>query len=287
LGSPLSAHALVGGPGVAANGADSPWSGVGSLSVAGGYFTGTLIAPGYVLTAAHLVAGRDPSSVSFQVNAGTSYTIAATEIFVNPGYTGTSAGNVAGDPTAHDDIAIIKLANAVTPDIPIYSLYGGNLQSKDMTFVSFAGSATTKKTGENVADLLFADAAGTKETYLFDYDGPDLTTNRIGANIAANGTLGATREATIVGGDSGSAAFVYANGQWQLAGINTFQATFGAGPSQSGEYGTGGGGIVLSSYAAWIDSVVITPVPEPHSWLMLLAGLGMFGVASLRRANRF
>ena len=283
LATPLSAFALVGGAGVAANGADSPWAGVGSLSIAGGYFTGTLIAPGYVLTAAHLVAGRDPSTVSFQVNAGSSYTIAASQIYVNPGYTGTPSGNAAGDPTNHDDIAIIKLSSAVSSDVPVYNLYTGNLQGKNMTFVSYSGSATTKRTGENAADFLFADTTGTKEVYLFDYDGPDLTTNRIGANIAANGTLGANREASIVGGDSGSSAFVNVNGEWQLAGINTFEATFAAGPTASGQYGTGGGGIVLASQSSWINSVVVTPVPEPQTWLLLLAGLGLVGRVAARR----
>lgn len=282
---PLGAFALVGGAGVAPNSADSPWSGVGSLSVAGSKFTATLIAPGYVLTAAHVAAGADLSTVSFQVNAGTSYAISASQIFVNPGYTGNSNGNVPGDPTKHDDLAIIKLSTAVSADVPVYNLYTGNLQSKNLTFVSYAGSITSKTTGENRADVLFADAAGTAETYLFDYDGPDLSTNRIGANIASNGTLGANREASFVGGDSGSSAFVNVHGQWQLAGINTFAAIFSAGPTTSGQYGTGGGGIVLSAYSSWINSVVLTPVPEPQTWLMLLVGLGLLGCASRRHAS--
>lgn len=279
---PLSAAALVGGSGVAPNTVNSPWSGVGSLNVAGSKFTGTLIAPGYVLTAAHVAAGVDPSSISFQINAGTSYSISASQIFVNPGYTGTTNGNVAGDPTSHADLAIIKLSSPVS-DVPFYSLFGGNLQGKDLTFVSYAGSATSKTTGENRADVLFADYSGTKQTYLFDYDGPDLSTNRIGANIAANGTLGSDREASLVSGDSGSSAFVKVGGQWQLAGINTFEAMFSAGPAISGQYGTGGGGIVLSAYSSWINSVVATPVPEPETWLMFLVGLGLVGGLRGRR----
>ena len=114
---------------------------------------------------------------------------------------------------------------------------------------------------------------------MFDYDGPNPTPNYLGG-----GTLGANREASLVQGDSGSSAFVYANGQWQLAGINTFQVMFAQGQT-SGQYGTGGGGIVLASYSPWINSVVLAPVPEPQTWLLLLAGLGVLGRVLLRRAR--
>ncbi len=278
LVAPLSALALVGGSGVASNAADSPWSGVGSLSVNGSTFTATLIAPGYVLTAAHVAAGQDPSKISFQINAGTSYAIGASQVFVNPGYTGSAAGNAPNDPTNHADLAVIKLSSDAPADVPIYKLFDGNLLNSRLTFVSFAGSTTQKLTGENMVDGVFADLSGVSQTYLFDFDGPDLLSNRLGG-----GTLGASVEASLVGGDSGSAAFVNVNGQWELAGINSFEATFSAGPLTSGSYGTGGGGIVLSSYASWIDSIVVTPVPEPTEWLMLLAGLGVIGSASRRR----
>jgi hypothetical protein len=103
-----------------------------------------------------------------------------------------------------------------------------------------------------------------------------LTTNYLGG-----ATLGANREASLVQGDSGSAAFVKVNGQWELAGINTFEAFFAGGPTVSGAYGTGGGGVVLSSYLPWITSVMA--VPEPSEWLMLLAGMGLIGGLQRRR----
>lgn len=279
MAAPLSAFALVGGAGADANTVDSPWAGVGSLTVGGNSFTGTLIAPGYVLTAAHVAAGADLSSISFQTHAGATQSYAASEVFINPGYTGTTSGNASGDPTWHSDLAIIRLSGTVASDVPFYSLFSGNLQSKILTFVSYGGSDTVKQTGENVADLLFTGTSGSKETYAFDYDGSDLTSNYLGS-----GTLGANREASLVGGDSGSSAFVKVNGQWQLAGINTFQGYFSAGQT-SGQYGTAGGGVVLSTYASWINSIVVTPVPEPEGWLMLLPGLGLLG-GVLRRRQR-
>lgn len=253
------------------------------MNVGGSLFTGTLIAPGYVLTAAHIVAGAKASDVSFGVNAGSTFNVAASQIYINPDYTNSTLGNVDGDPTNHSDLAIIQLAGPVNADVPYYSLYTGNMQGAVLNFVSFAGSPTDKRTGENVADLLLPNQAGTNQTYVFDFDGPNLNTNRLGTNIPANGTLGANREASLVSGDSGSAAFIYANGQWKLAGINTFELTFATGPSASGAFGTGGGGVAVSGYSDWINSVVIAPVPEPESWALLLGGLLTMGRMVRRR----
>jgi hypothetical protein len=280
LAAPMSATALVGGAGVTANSATSPWNGVGSLNVGGSLFTATMIAPGYLLTAAHVVNGASAGSVSFQVNAGTSYAIGASAIYVNPEYTGTTAGNVAGDATNHNDLAIIKLSGAPGADIPFYSLYSGNLQGADLNFVSFNGSSTAKTTGENIADVLYTNAAGTNQTYLFDFDGPTQATNVMGL-----GTLGATREASLINGDSGSAAFVNVNGEWQLAGINTFEATFGGFTTTYGDFGSGGGGIVLKGYSNWIGSVIATPVPEPETGGMLMLGLASLLGLIKRRAS--
>ena len=283
LAAPIFAHALVGGAGPDPNTANSPWAGVGSLNVGGQQFTAAVIAPGYVLTAAHVLVGSNPKDVSFQLNAGTAESVAATQIFFNPSYTGTTAGNVSTDPTVHADLAIVRLASTTSVGVPNYGLYAGNLLGQDLSFVSYAGSSTTKRTGENTADVVFADAAGLAQTYLFDFDGPDLSTNRLGFNTPTNGTLGANREASLIGGDSGSSAFIQVQGQWQLAGVNTFQASFGEGPATGGAFGTGGGGVVVSSYAPWINRVIATAVPEPQIWAMLMAGLLLTTFGGARR----
>lgn len=278
------AYALSGGEGAAPLEADSPWAGVGSLSVNGQLFTATLIAPGYVLTAAHVVNGASASSVVFQTASGESFSSVASAIYIDPTYTGGTAGNVAGDPTVHGDLAIIKLADA-TQDLSTYNIYTGDLYKQTISMVSFGGSSTQATTGANKVDLLFADASGEDQTYAFDRDGSDLSSNMIGADIPANGSLGNGVEAGIVHGDSGSAAFVYVNGEWQLAGINTFSLLFAGGSTTQGDVGTGGGGIVLASQMAWIQSVITAPVPEPESAWMLLAGLGLIG-SLLRRRQR-
>ena len=58
------AQAIVGGSGVDSNTADSPWAGVGSLSIGGGTYSGALVSDRYVLTAAHVVSGRRPAASS-------------------------------------------------------------------------------------------------------------------------------------------------------------------------------------------------------------------------------
>ena len=282
----MPAWALSGGAGAAELALDSPWTGVGSLNVNGQLFSATLIAPGYVLTAAHVAAGAALSSIRFQTNGGTSFASGASAIYVNPGYTGATTGNLAGDPSVHADLAIIRLSEAAPLSVPVYSVFGGSLSGRTLSLVSYGGSATLATTGANRVDKVFADTQGAAQTYLFDFDGPDLSTNRIGANTLANGTLGAGVEASLVSGDSGSAAFVYANGAWQLAGVNTFQVNFPAGPSSAGSFGTGGGGVTLASQNAWIQSVVLAPVPEPETGWMLLTGLAMLGSLRKTRASR-
>jgi len=277
--------ALTGGAGAAALAPDSPWAGVGSLSVNGQLFSATLIAPGYVLTAAHVAAGADPATVQFQTAGGTTFASGASAIFVNPGYTGSTVGNVVGDPSNHADLAIIRLAQTAPLSVPVYSVYGGSLLGQDLSMVSHGGSATVATTGANQADIVFQDVQGTAQSYLFDYDGPNLSTNRIGSNAPANGTLGSNVEASLIGGDSGSAAFVYANGQWQLAGINTYRVSFAGGSTDPTAFGTGGGGIVLSGQQAWIQSV-ITTVPEPESAWMMLVGLVALGGWTQKVARR-
>jgi hypothetical protein len=87
-------------------------------------------------------------------------------------------------------------------------------------------------------------------------------------------------DATLATGDSGSPSFVNVNGEWRLPGINTFVFTAAI---PDGTKLSGGGGMVLAAYEPWIASV--TAVPEPSSYAMLLAGLGLAGIMARRRAR--
>ena len=283
----LPAHALVGGASDP-NVADSPWAGVGAVSVNGGVFSGALVGSRYVLTAAHVVGGVSPGKVSFVLNAGAgSQVYAAESIIVFPGFTGAQPG--AGG-VWHDDLALIRLATPVDASVPVYGLYGGPLASETVTLVGYGGggdgvngvtsgaNAAVKRVGRNRVDQQFVDDDGgsAQEVFVFDFDGPDASSNVFGPPVKANLTPGETVEAHYAGGDSGSPVFVEDRGVWKIAGIATFNGSTSSSGS-SVKFGAIGGGTVLASYIPWVETTT-TPVPEPHAWLTLLAGLGVIGV---------
>jgi secreted trypsin-like serine protease len=284
LCAPSIAFAIIGGEGVDPNTAASPWAGVGSVLTPYGTFSGTLIAPGYVLTAAHVANSwaSNPSAVTFQLNAGATIRITAQQIYVNPSYTGVAAA----DNIVHNDIAIIRLSDPAPAGVPSYSLYSSAITAgTTMKLVGYgvSGDGTTgatissdpavKRTGGNNADVLLPYGA-THDVYMFDFDGPTFASNAIGMDVLSHASLGENVEGTVGSGDSGGAAFVFDGGAWKLVGVNTFQGSVGIG--DAGFFGSIGGGMLLSAQASWINSVV-APVPEPTALAMLLVGLGLLG----------
>ncbi len=84
------------------------------------------------------------------------------------------------------------------------------------------------------------------------------------------------------GGDSGGPAFVMLNGELMLAANNAFSGTFGG--EVPGTFGTFFGGVIMSSYAAYLQVATagdITFVPEPGS--LALVGLCMLAPLGVRR----
>lgn len=295
LGS-TSALALVGGS-VDSNTADSPWAGVGSITINGSIFSGVMLDSTHVLTAAHVVAGQvnTAGNVSFSLNAGAySQTLSAASISVYSGYTGTTPGS---DGVWHDDLAVVTL-NAPITGVVGYDLYNGSLSGQTITQVAYGqtgdgangvtdnASASVKTVGENRVDRLVVDDDGgsSNEVFMFDFDGPDSSTNFYGAPSPSNKTLGAMIEAQYAGGDSGSPVFVKVNGQWQIAGIGTFNGSTSLSSNSGVLFGSVGGGTIVSSYIPWIQEQMAAPVPEPSAWAMMLVGMGLVG-AAVRRSK--
>lgn len=252
--SALPAFALQGGA-VDPND-NATFAGVGSLTVGGsrgGTYSGVLIAPQYVLTAGHVAGpGSDPSLYTFNVNLDAlppaERTFTVTAITPAPGFGGFVSGQL-----TRKDLSVLRLDRPVPAAVPHYELLTDSLSlGREITLVGYGGTgATTKRQGTNLVEFLDPPAPGaTADVFAYDFD----------ADTAA--------QATVVGGDSGSGAFVNDHGTWKLAGINTFSWE-NPGIPGSGTV-RGGGGMIVSAYAPWIQSVTV--VPEPAAWAMLLPG---------------
>lgn len=269
---PVAARGVVNGE-VDPNTLESPWAGVGSLSVKGRTFTATLVAPDLVLTAAHVVGDAVPGEVVFNLNVGGDLTqrIPAAEVVVHPAYRGFHGARPGGE----YDLALVRLAAPVGGMVPVYGLFESEVPAGAViTFVGYgsagdgvggvaiAGNPAVKRVGQNVAEC-FAwtlerdncgipalTSLGPRALYLFDFDPP-------GSRSALP-----AGEATLAGGDSGSPMFVRAGGVWHLAGVNTFVTTLKGRPQ--GVYGTAGGGVLITpDHRLWIRSHVRPPPPPP------------------------
>lgn len=306
-----AASAVVNGE-VDTNTLQSPWAGVGSLSVKGGTFTGTLVAPDLVLTAAHVLSGAAPQDITFNLNIGGDLTqrIPAAEVMVHPAYRGFSGVRPGGE----YDLALVRLMAPPSALVPTYPLFEGELpRLAVITFVGYGaagdgiggatigGNPAVKRVGYNVAECfawtLDADncsipaltGLGPRALFLFDFDPP-------GAPSALP-----AGEATLAGGDSGSPTFVRVGSSWQLAGVNTFVTQLKGKPQ--GVYGTAGGGVLLTpEHVLWIRSQQrpATPpptptgmpgdarprdLPAPLQLALLAAGGLMVGLAMFKRSR--
>lgn len=296
------ARAVVDGT-IDANAVDSPWAGVGSISLGTGTYSGVLIAPHFVLTAAHVVGHHPAEDITFNLNLGGDVThrLRAEAVYVDPAYRGVTGVRPGGE----HDLAVIRLSEPAPAMAPVYGLYDDELmQGAVITFVGYGGGGLgaigatepprpdVKRVGSNVIDCfaftLDADNCdlpdlvgnGPRALFLFDFDPPQLARGRPG-----NGRL-PIGEATLAGGDSGSPSFVYVQGQWRVAGINTFVTQMGPNGAKS-VFGTAGGGVLVNGENGnWIRSIVegdgpdaypsehLAPgVPEPRSWFLLALGL--------------
>ena len=220
----------------------------------------TLIAPNWVLTAAHVLNAA--SGGTFSIN-GDSYTSA--QMVINPGWNGNAFNGY--------DFALVRLSTPVLGVTPA-SLYTGSSELGQIgTFVGygFTGTGLTgwqtldnqKRAFQNVIDGNFGNPSVLLGS---DFDNP---------NSPADSDFGDVNPLTLEGcvapGDSGGGIFLFDGSQSYLAGVISFVA--GRDGNANADYGDVSGFGRVSAFAPWIASVV----PEPSSAsFLVLAGLGLF-----------
>lgn len=225
----------------------------------------TLIAPDWVLTAAHNLNAA--SSGTFTIS-GNSYSSA--QFLTHPLWNGAAINGY--------DIALVRLGTPVVAVAPA-ALYPGSLEiGQTATFVGFGFTGTgvtgwqsldnQKRAFQNVVDGDF----GNPSVLLgVDFDNPHTTTdNAFGAAMAQ------ALEGCVAPGDSGGGVFLTVGAQTYLAGVISFVAATDG--NANADYGDVSGFGRVSAFVPWITSTV----PEPASPMLL----GVAGLAVLFRRPR-
>lgn len=235
-------------------GNDPAFASVGTFVNSWGYTgCGILIAPGWVLTAAHLFTAA--SSGTFTLD-GTPY--ASTQLFTDPGWDGNASDG--------SDFGLVHLSSSIT-SIPPPSLYtGSSLLGQTATFVGY-GLTGTGLTGYTTLD-------GQKRGFqdVVDVNNPDFgNTNFVFGATFDSPTNGALPlEGCVAPGDSGGGVFVTDGSQYYLAGVISFVAATDGNANSS--YSDISGFDSISAAMPWIASVV----PEPSTFLLIAAsGFGL------------
>lgn len=271
---------------------DSRWTSVGAVQVGGDVYSGVAISPLDVLTAVHVLGSATPAQVQFIVNTSAAPISRAVQ-------------TIHRFPSAafpYDDWALLRLAAPLPPEVRPHPILDTPLATGYVvTIVGYGASGngsgggavgtstTVKRVGENVVDVRTdrIDQSGrTSPFFLYDFDGPS------GAGPLGGPTLGNTRESSPAGGDSGGGAFVYMDGRWLLAGLNTLIVQLSPAFTTPSQFGYGAGGILLSDprVLTWIAarasgytlaSDAVVPLPL---WATLALGAGLAG-SCMRRSR--
>lgn len=236
-----------------ANIAESPWSGVGSITGGGGVYTGTLIAPRVVITAAH-VAPEVTTDLRFNLNIGgdLSHELRVKRSIRHPAFRGFSQ-----DVPPAFDLALLELAEPAPPEARTYPFYFGvpkvdmpltlvgyGASGNGSTGVAFSSNAAIKRVGANAIERLVGTNEGSAFPllYLFTFKRP-TSPRKNSANANVSG---------LASGDSGSPAFVVVNGQPLLLGINTLTSRPPDANFPPFGFGTTCGGQVIAAHREWL-----------------------------------
>ena len=218
---------------------------------------GVLVAPQWVVTAAHAVAGpHGPARVVIDGR-----TVAVDRIVFHPGYAGLPPALVeqalaTGDATlvlvflaSHDDLALLRLTQPVPGVAPLALDRSGDEVGREVTIVGKGATGTGEqghdqqgpnRTALRRATNRISSADGRWLCYVFD---PPATA------LPLEGAMG--------NGDSGGPVLVRVGDDWQLAGVASWKLVAGhVASARSGRYGQPACNVRLRHYADWIDRIV-------------------------------
>ncbi|TAH40145.1 MAG: trypsin-like serine protease [Dokdonella sp.] len=206
---------------------------------------GVLIAPQWVLTAAHATQWHPIAEVMLNGDC-----LKVEEVLVHPGYKQLPDGLMTSNPEraidflAHlDDIALIKLAKPVANVSPI-ALYEGHAELGKTVVLFGKGATGNGKTGQ--------------------IDGANRTRLRRAENVISavedralvytfdNGSTALPLEGMLGNGDSGGPVLLYTNGHWELLGLARGRLS----TSPPGYYGQQSHQIRVSYYLDWIRATI-------------------------------
>lgn len=216
---------------------------------------GVLIAPQWIVTAAHTIPGGSVDEVTLN---GVSRKVE--RLIVHPGYKKNppealikqalesgDASRVMEFLAASDDIALVKLAAPVTDVTPAGLYHGNDELGKLVKLVGKGGTGngidgqgphSPHRTVLRRAFNTITDADGRWLGYVFD------------AGTSAHVLEGITGD-----GDSGGPVLIEVNGQWRLAGLASWKSVQGnAAAFRGGLYGQTTYSVRLSSYVEWIET---------------------------------
>ncbi len=260
--------------------------------------------------------GTDPDAVvgTLGTPAAGAVQINAASFSVNPLYT--------GDVIDDHDVAVITLAQAAPAFATGYGLYTGDLIGSTYNIAGYGGRSDVGgavgvdlgtgrlRQGLNRYDTTLGDpvfqgvldaaffggtTGETTYSYIADFDN-GLAANDGTCRLVVRGFGGpasakycnlgtGAREVSSAGGDSGGPQFV----QGKIASVTSYGLTFGSNYGDidnklNDTFGELNGFASTGYNAAYIRSVAPTvSVPEPASWVMMIAGFGLVGAVARRR----
>lgn len=249
------------------NTVSSRWSSAVAVTVDKSVFSGVVVAPRFVLTAAHVVGGIAPALVSVQVNIGRTPIDMKVKGYVT--FPGASF--------PYDDLVLIELLDTVPPAVRILPVYrqapplgliitvvGYGASGRGDAGVSVAPSAAVKRSGKNVLDVVrpSVDRSGRRSLFFgFDFDGPE------GFGPTGGPSLGNGIEAGLAPGDSGSPVFADIEGRTWLVGISNHVGVRPGASDVDYKFGTPAGGMLLSDprFIAWLVEQTRGTLQDPPS----------------------